>query len=45
MIALRQIKRYTKNTKIWPESDSIIETVQPGERCDWAKGGVYEYLG
>ena len=26
-------------------NDSELETVLPGERCDWARGGVYEQLG
>ena len=45
MIATRTIWRYSKNTRRWPDSDSMLETVYPGERCDWAKGSVYEHLG
>ena len=45
MTATRIIWRYTENTLQWPASNSVIETIQPGQRCDWAKGGVYEHLG
>lgn len=45
MIAVRKLWRYTQNTLSWPDSDSELETVLPGERCDWAAGGFYEANG
>lgn len=37
MIATRTLWRYRR--------DKTLETVEAGERCDWAEGGVYEHLG
>lgn len=45
MIAVRTFWRYTRNTLQWPRSNSVIETINPGDRCDWAAGSLYETLG
>ncbi len=41
MIAVKRLWRWRKD-----DEKNYVETVEPGERCDWVtKTGVYEVLG